>query len=132
MLNQFLRFLIMGLLNFGTTIIIAIALTYVLPKSWSYAIAWGVGLLFVGVLYPKFVFRVQHKAASFSVKAMAVYLITFAISILVIEVLDRSYQVSRYVLLWVSIGNAGANYVVLALLNQLNTSKGKGNESMEI
>ena len=77
--NSFVRFLCVGAANTLGTLIIYVVLVAWIPAWLAWAIAFGCGIIFVNIVYPRFVFRVRGTALGFAGNSVY-YLISFFVS----------------------------------------------------
>lgn len=74
--NSFVRFLCVGAANTLGTLGIYVVLVGWFPAWLAWAIAFGCGIIFVNVVYPRFVFRVRGTALGFTGNSVY-YVISF-------------------------------------------------------
>jgi len=80
-LAEISRFLMTGGLNTVLTLLVyQLAVTFV-SATVAYAIAWGLGFLFVCIAYPKFVFRSDDSSLTKAIPLLFFYLTSFLIGL---------------------------------------------------
>ena len=92
--GQAFRFVFIGAANTAVTGAIFYALAFWIPSSVAYSIAFGIGIVFVVVVTPRFVFRVSPPARRRAAYALW-YVLVYLCGLGLVFVLDHVARVGR-------------------------------------
>jgi putative flippase GtrA len=95
--RQALRFLLVGGLNTGVTVVLLAVLARLIDPALAYSIVYAAGLVFTTVMTSQYVFsadRSWSRMAAF----VAWYLAVYGVGMAVVQVLDSAHQWSSVVL----------------------------------
>ena len=107
--RSFPRFLLAGAANTLGTLAIYLLLLEVLPAFVAWAIAFAIGIVFINIVYPRFVFRVRGTIMAAAGNS-AYYVVGFLISETLLSTLTH----------WLSIGPRISGVVVAAAMVPVN------------
>jgi hypothetical protein len=107
------RFLGAGLTNTLITFAAYQLLLFVLPATASYAVTWIIGLAFVALVYPSYVFKGGDDSLSGRAYVVGVYIISFGIGVLTIYALDNAFGVKRISIVIALIATTVFNFLAM-------------------
>ncbi len=107
--NSLLRFLVAGAANTLGTLAIYFLLLEAVPSSIAWAIAFATGIVFINVVYPKFVFRVQGTVVGATGNTLF-YLVSFVVSEALLSAATD----------WLELGPHVAGVIVAAIMVPVN------------
>ena len=94
-LGELSRFAGAGLLNTLLTLAAYQALLLVMPPGLAYAAAWLVGICFVAIFYPGFVFRRPDSGPRQRLGTVAIYSVSFGLGLAIVELSHRHLGLAR-------------------------------------
>lgn len=107
--NSFVRFLCAGVANTLGTLVIYFLLLYLMSPALAWAIAFACGIVFVNIVYPRFVFRARSTAVGLAGNTVF-YLVSFVASEALLSGAIR----------WLELGPAIAGVFVAGMMVPVN------------
>lgn len=111
LLGQVMRFLLTGggntLLTMGVYQVFVTFYSAVL----SYVLAWVVGLVFVCITYPKFVFQSKNNLKN-TVKIIISYVLVFLLGFFSVKYLEQFGIEKRWIIILVTFVTSGLNFIL--------------------
>lgn len=96
-----LRFIVLGVINTLITISIYQIILFFLPPQWAYTISWIVGIAFVVIIYPNYVFKKKSIGTLKKFGIFFLYILNFVISSMLLNFLISRFGISSRVSIFI-------------------------------
>jgi putative flippase GtrA len=94
-LGELSRFTGAGMLNTLLTLAAYQLLLFVMSPAIAYAASWLIGIAFVGILYPGFVFGLRNGGPRVRLGTIAIYAVSFILGLVIVDLSHRHLGLER-------------------------------------